>query len=71
MQQRSFSGRLARQRKQQVLYITERAVFRLAGSGIVLVEIAPGVEIQRDVLNQMDFAPAVEGPAVMSEDLFR
>ncbi len=71
VQQRSFSGRLACERKQEILYITERAVFRLANNGPVLIEIAPGVDMRRDVLDQMEFTPAIEGPATMPEEFFR
>jgi propionate CoA-transferase len=55
----SFSGRLARERGQQVRYITERAVFELAADGVVLVEVAPGIDVQRHVLDQMGFRPRV------------
>jgi acyl CoA:acetate/3-ketoacid CoA transferase len=42
-----------------VLYLTERASFRLTPQGIELFEIAPGIDLQHDVLDQMDFAPRV------------
>jgi len=46
----SFSGTYAVKRKQQVMYITERAVFQLTENGLVLTEIAPGIDLQKDVL---------------------
>ena len=60
----SFNGRLARERGQQVRYITERAVFALEDDGLVLIEVAPGIDVERDVLGQMGFRPRVaERPA--------
>jgi acyl CoA:acetate/3-ketoacid CoA transferase len=55
----SFNGRLARQRGQEVRYVTERAVFALADDGLVLTEVAPGIDVERDVLGQMGFRPRV------------
>ena len=55
----SFSGDLARERGQQIRYLTDRAVFALADDGIVLTEVAPGIDVERDVLGQMGFRPRV------------
>src|SRR4029078_5369509 len=55
----SFHGRLARERGQEVRYITERAVFALESDGLVLIEVAPGIDVERDVLGQMAFRPQV------------
>ena len=55
----SFSGRLARERGQQVRYVTDRAVFALEEDGLVLIEAAPGIDVERDVLGQMGFRPRV------------
>ena len=55
----SFNGKLARERGQQVRYITDRAVFELADEGLVLIEVAPGIDLERDVLGQMGFQPRV------------
>lgn len=54
-----FHGPSAVQRGQQVRYVTERAVFELTAEGLRLIELAPGVELQRDVLDQMEFMPQV------------
>ena len=59
VRQISFNGHLARERGQQVRYITERAVFALDDDGLVLIEVAPGIDVERDVLAQMGFRPRV------------
>jgi propionate CoA-transferase len=67
----TFSGGEGLKRSQTVLFLTERASFRLTAQGIELFEIAPGIDLQRDVLDQMDFAPRVSPQlSVMSSDLF-
>jgi propionate CoA-transferase len=59
VEHRTFSGDLATKRGQRVLYVTERCVFRLADAGLELVEIAPGIDLERHILQQMDFVPAI------------
>lgn len=70
VEQRTFSGKQALARGQEVLYVTERCVFRLTPAGLALIEIAPGVDLQRDILDCMDFAPERANPATMDARLF-
>lgn len=71
VEQITFAGRVAMQRGQTVLYVTERALFRLTTQGMVLAEIAPGIDLRRDVLERMDFAPLMPAPPrVMPASLF-
>ena len=56
----TFSGVVAGKHGKDVLYVTERAVFTLKADGLHLIEIAPGVDLEKDVLGQMDFAPIVD-----------
>ena len=59
VEQVSYSGRYAIERGQRVLYVTERAVFRAAADGLELIEIGPGVDLERDVIGRMGFRPRV------------
>lgn len=63
VEQITFSGNLARKNGKKVTYVTERAVFELKENGITLTEIAPGIDLEKDILGQMDFTPLI------SEDL--
>ena len=73
VEHRTFSGTESLRRGQRVLYITERCVFQLVpdpengGSALELIEIAPGIDLQQDVLAHMDFAPRVANPLKMMD----
>jgi propionate CoA-transferase len=68
----SFSGKIAIEEQREILYVTERCVFRLTPEGLLLTEIAPGIDLQRDIFNQMEFQPFVaENLKTMSLDYFR
>ncbi len=72
VKQITFSGRRAQATGQEVLYITEAAVFRLGERGVVLEEIAPGLDAERDIFPQMGFRPEVSPNCrVMPPELFR
>ncbi|MFT3803926.1 MAG: acyl CoA:acetate/3-ketoacid CoA transferase [Burkholderiaceae bacterium] len=70
VEQRTFSGVIAAQDGKEVLYITERCVFRLTKEGLELTEVAPGVDVQRDILDRMAFAPIVHDPRLMDARIF-
>lgn len=72
VEQITFSGTYAAKRGQRVLYVTERAVLQLIDGVMTVIEVAPGIDLQRDVLDQMDFAPAVSPTLTpMPAGLFR
>jgi propionate CoA-transferase len=71
VEHRTFSGPYAVQRGQPVLYVTERCVFRLGQEGLELVEVAPGIDIERDILARMEFRPVIRrDPAIMDRRIF-
>ena len=68
----TFSGHYARRKGQRVLYVTERAVFSLGEHGLVLEEIAPGIDLEKDILSLMDFQPTISSNLKkMDSSLFR
>ncbi|MGP8431880.1 acyl CoA:acetate/3-ketoacid CoA transferase [Paraburkholderia fungorum] len=71
VEHKTFSGRYAVERNQHVLYITERCVFALTEAGLELIEVAPGIDIERDIVGQMDFRPVMKRPPrVMDQRIF-
>lgn len=62
VEHRTFAGRYAAQSGKKVLYITERCVFRLSKDGMELTEIAPGLDLERDILAHMGFRPRIASP---------
>jgi propionate CoA-transferase len=68
----TFSGKYARMKKQPVMYITERCVFKLDEHGMELVEIAPSIDLEKDILALMDFQPTIKNtPRAMDVRIFR
>jgi propionate CoA-transferase len=71
VEQITFNGAYASEIGQPVLYVTERCVFRRGREGMELIEVAPGIDIERDILAQMEFAPIVRNPGLMDPRIFR
>ncbi len=71
VEHRTFSGPYAAAQGKDVLYITERCVFRLTRKGLELTEVAPGVDVERDILAKMAFKPIVRQPRGMDRRIFR
>jgi propionate CoA-transferase len=59
LEQVSYNGHYAQERNQEALYITERAVFRRGPNGLELIEIAPGIDLDRDIFQVMEFKPLI------------
>ncbi len=62
VEHRTFSGRESRRRGQRVLYVTERCVFELTDAGLELTELAPGLDLDQDILAHMEFRPKLRDP---------
>lgn len=70
VEQVSFSAKQALSNRQKVLYISERAVFQLGDAGLELIEIAPGIDLERDILALLDFKPIIRDLKIMPSHLF-
>ena len=70
VEQITFSGRVAAAKEKPVLYVTERCVFRLRPEGLQLMEVAPGIDVDRDILAQMRFKPIVKDVRLMDARIF-
>jgi propionate CoA-transferase len=66
----TFGGRYSAEQDQYVRYVTERCVFALTREGLELIEIAPGIDLERDILALMDFKPIIKEPRLMDERIF-
>ena len=68
----TYASKYSKKIKQQVLYITERAVFKVNDEGLLtLTEVAPGIDIEKDIINQMEFRPIIsENLKLMNPKLF-
>ena len=72
VEQRTFSGQYASAAGQPVLYVTERCVFELTPDGLQLIEIAPGIDLEKDILAHVGFTPIIDGePTLMDARIFR
>jgi propionate CoA-transferase len=68
----SYNGALARNKNQKMHFVTERAVFELSPNGLMLIEIAPGIDLEKDILAQMEFRPLIsKNLKQMPEEIFR
>jgi len=71
VEQITYSGAFGSETKQPAYYVTERCVFKLTVDGLELIEFAPGIDIERDILAHMDFRPIVNRPTMMDSRIFQ
>ncbi len=67
----TFSGRRAAEQEREIYYVTERCVFRLSGQGLELIEVAPGIDLEAEILARMPFRPIIDAPRPMAAAIFR
>ncbi len=70
VEQITFSGSYAAKKSQPVIYVTERCVFQLTEGGLELIEVAPGIDIDKHILAHMDFKPIINKPIPMDRRIF-
>jgi propionate CoA-transferase len=66
----TFGGKYSAEQRQYVRYVTERCVFALTSEGLELIEIAPGIDLEKDILALMDFKPVIKNLRLMDERIF-
>lgn len=72
VQQITFSAKQAIKNNQEILYVTERCVFKLEKEGVTLIEIAPGIDLEKDILDHMEFKPIIsKNLKLMDERIFK
>lgn len=71
VEQVTFSGELAFDQGQDVIYVTERCVFSIDAKGLKLVEVAPGIDIEKHILPYMEFEPIIDDVKLMDPRIFR
>ena len=71
VEQITFSGETARKNNLDTLFITERCVFMLTAEGVELIEIAPGIDLEKNILAYMDFKPIIKNPKQIDARIFR
>ena len=71
VEQITFNGALAAHKGQSVLYVTERCVFDLVPKGLRLIEVAPGIDVERDIVGHMAFRPLIDEPRAMDPRIAR
>jgi propionate CoA-transferase len=72
VEQIAFSGKHAWSSGMRAVYVTERAVFELTKDGLMLTEVAPGIDLEKDILRNMEFRPIISpGPKLMPEGIFK
>lgn len=71
VEQITLNGRMAYEHGQELLYITERCVFRYGEDGLELLEAAPGIDIEKDILDRLPFVVKADQVKRMPDDIFR